>query len=402
MLSTLSTNRPHVKKKVPDTFFSRPSTRTAALMVITAAAAAAAAETDSGAHAAREAPRPTIGASLIAALAAEQPEEVARLADTRQAGTDRGHVLPQPGKKQQKNDEKKPVMSLEQRADRVVVTVDGEPFTEYLFQKEGLRRPVLFPIFGPHGLTLTRSWPVGPKLPGDPLDHPHHESFWFAHGDVNGHDFWTTANGERIEQVSLDRVGEGQIEASSRWLAPDGSVVCTDRRLLTFATEGDDRIIDHTITIIASHGPLAFGDTKEGTMAIRVRPELNMTTLKEGPPATGHYLNAVGDRDAAAWGRPAAWVDLSGSLDGKPVGIACFDHPTNLGHPTCWHARDYGLFAANPFGLHDFTKAPKNAGRFELAEGDRLTLRHRWLLHMGHAEAANVAERFAAWAKEAD
>jgi hypothetical protein len=128
---------------------------------------------------------------------------------------------------------------------------------------------------------------VGPQAPGDPVDHPHHESFWFAHGSVNGHDFWAPRRGERIEQVSLDHVGDGRIEATSRWLAPDGSVVCTDRRVLGFSAAGDDRSIDHTITITASHGPLVFGDTKEGTMAIRVRPELNVTQAQEGPPATG-------------------------------------------------------------------------------------------------------------------
>jgi hypothetical protein len=289
-------------------------------------------------------------------------------------------------------------IALEKRADRVVVTIAGEPFTEYLFQKDGLRRPVLFPIHGPHGLTLTRSWPVGPRLPGDPDDHPHHESFWFAHGDVNGHDFWTGKAGARIEQVSLDHVGDGRIEATSRWLASDGTTVCTDRRVLAFSVERDDRIIDHAITITASHGPLVFGDTKEGTMALRVRPELNSTQAKGGPPATGHYLNDSGDRDAAAWGKPAAWVDLSGTLDGKTLGIACFDHPANLRHPCCWHARDYGLFAANPFGLHDFTGAPAGSGRFELPAGKSLTFRHRWLLHAGDADAAKVAERHAAWA----
>jgi hypothetical protein len=288
-------------------------------------------------------------------------------------------------------------IALAKRADRVVVTIDGEPFTEYRFDPSGLRRPVLFPIHGPHGITLTRSWPVGPRLPGDPDDHPHHESFWFAHGDVNGHDFWTCRRGERIVHEDLEHVGDGKVVATNRWLAPDGTVVCTDRRALTFSTDGTDRIIDHEITVVASHGPLVFGDTKEGTMALRVRPELNGKAFPGGPRATGHYLNAAGDRDDKAWGKPAAWVDLSGVLDSKPVGIACFDHPKNLRHPTSWHARDYGLFAANPFGLHDFTKAPKGSGRFELQEGKTLTLRHRWLLHEGDAETAKITERYATW-----
>jgi hypothetical protein len=290
-------------------------------------------------------------------------------------------------------------VAFDTRADRVVVSINGEPFTEYLFAKEGLRRPVLFPLRGPHGLTFTRSWPLGPRLPGDPIDHPHHESLWFAHGDVNGHDFWTCRRGERIEHVAFDHVGDSQIVATDRWLAPDGSVVCTDRRELAFAAEAADRVIDHTITITASHGPLVFGDTKEGTMAVRVRPELNATQAKGSPPATGRYTNADGDRDTAVWGKPSAWVDLAGILDGHPVGIACFDHPANIRHPTCWHARDYGLFAANPFGLHDFTSVPKGRGRLEVPEGKTVTLRHRWLLHGGDAEAARIAARYVAWAK---
>jgi hypothetical protein len=291
---------------------------------------------------------------------------------------------------------------LEKQPDRVVVTLAGEPFTEYRFAQDGLRRPVLFPLHGPNGVPLTRSWPVGQRLPGDPEDHPHHESFWFAHGDLNGHDFWTCRHGERIEHVAFEHIGDDRIVATARWLAPDKSVVCTDRRVLRFSADDDDRIVDHEITISASERPLVFGDTKEGTMALRVRPELNVTRAKGGPPATGHYVNARGDRDAAAWGRPSAWVDLSGTLDGKAVGIACFDDPRNVRHPTCWHARDYGLFAANPFGLHDFTKAPKGAGRFELPKGESLTLRHRWLLHEGDAKDARIAERYAAWAKAVD
>lgn len=132
-------------------------------------------------------------------------------------------------------------------------------------------------------------------------------------------------------------------------------------------------------------------------MALRVRPELNLTAAAGGPPATGHFLNAAGQRDAAVWGRPAAWLDLSGTLEGRPLGIACFDHPANLRHPTTWHGRDYGLVAANPFGLHAFTGAQPGSGRVELAAGGALRLRHRWLLHAGDAAAAGVPERFAAW-----
>lgn len=280
-----------------------------------------------------------------------------------------------------------PRVALERKADRVVVTVDGTPFTACLFTTR--RQPVLFPIHGPHGLTFTRSHPLGPKVNGESSDHPHHESFWFGHGDVNGVNFWN-GNGGVVQHVSLDHVGDGRVETTNRWVDPNGNVVCTDRRTFTFSTDGEDRIVDHAITFTASHGPLVFGETKEGTMAVRVHDELRVAG------GTGHYRNSAGDRDGAVWGKPAAWVDLSGTIAGRPVGIACFDHPQNVGSPNSWHARDYGLFAANPF----FNKS-QGSGRVQVEDGKTVTLRHRWLFHAGDCDAARIADRYAAWAKGA-
>lgn len=288
-------------------------------------------------------------------------------------------------------------IGMERLPDRVRVTVDGAEFTNYVHSGPRRAKPVLHPLVGPDGIAVTRSWPLGPLLPGEPKDHPHQESFWFAHGDVNGHDFWTGRGGATIEHVALDRTDEGVIVARCRWLAADGTEVCRDRRTMRFAADEAARTIDHEITITAGTRPVVFGDTKEGTMAARVRPELTVAADGGTPGGTGHYLTASGDRDGRAWGRPAAWVDLSGVVDGRPLGMACFDHPKNLRHPTTWHARGYGLFSANPFGLHDFSGAAPGVGRWEIPPGGSVTLRHLWLLHTGDAMAARVADRYAAW-----
>jgi hypothetical protein len=288
-------------------------------------------------------------------------------------------------------------IGMERQPDRVRVTLDGVEFTNYVHAGPGRAKPVLHPLRGPNGVPLTRSWPLGPLLAGEPKDHPHQESFWFAHGNVNGHDFWTGRGGARIEHVAIDSAADGVIEARCRWLAKDGTEVCRDRRTMRFAAEGDDRTIDHEITITAGATPVVFGDTKEGTMAVRVRPELTVAAEGGASGGTGHYLNAAGDRDKRVWGRPAAWVDLSGVVENRSLGLACFDHPANLRHPSTWHARGYGLFAANPFGLHDFTGAAAGTGRVEIAPGESLTLRHRWLLHAGDAAEARIADRYAAW-----
>ena len=70
----------------------------------------------------------------------------------------------------------------------------------------------------------------------------------------------------------------------------------------------------------------------------------------------GRMVNAEGkETEKNVWGKQSPWVDYYGPVAGKTVGVAIFDNPGNPRHPTYWHSRAYGLFAANPFGLHDFT-----------------------------------------------
>ena len=310
-------------------------------------------------------------------------------------------------------------IDLARQSDRVVVTLDGQPFTEYVFQ--GHAKPILFPILGPGGVGMTRSWPMVEGVAGEPHDHPHHESLWFMHGNVNGVDFWmhkpdaahdgATPRVEQTEIVRSEGGPTGILETRNRWLAADGTVVCTDTRRITFAGDEHARTIDYAITIHADHGELLFGDTKEGTMAIRVHPALQSRDKNGSQGAAGTIVNSEGQRNDDAWGQPARWVDYSGPIpdaDGTPrhLGIAVFDHPHNLRHPTRWHARDYGLFAANPFGVRDFTAkggqasgavvagGPPRAGDYRLAAGDSLTLRYLFIFHEGGAADARLEERF--------
>ena len=281
----------------------------------------------------------------------------------------------------------------------VRVTILDKLFTELHYRK--FAKPVLFPIIGPTGAGLTRQWPmVEQAAPGEETDHPHHKGLWFTHGAVNGVDFW--AEGEKSGKIIVTGqpqvVLAGQavtIKTADDWKAPDGKLICTSATANAFGLDGDDRYIDYTITIKASEGDVTFGDTKEGMMALRSHPALNL----KGKVAAGHALNSEGKKDADIWGKAARWVDYSGPIDGKVTGIACFDHPSNLRHPTTWHARDYGLIAANPFGLHDFDKKnAKGAGDHTIKKGESLTFKYRWLFHTGDTAAAKIEERWKAWA----
>lgn len=299
-------------------------------------------------------------------------------------------------------------VQVERAADRVVVTVDGKPFTAYVFA--GHRKPILFPVIGPGGAAMTRSWPLVEGVAGEPQDHPHHESIWFTHGAVNGIDFWAShPRGQapqhradnRIEHVELVACTGGpvaRIETRNRWVKADGTVVCTDSRTVQFTAAADVRTIDYAVTIHADHGPVVFGDTKEGTFGLRVPATLQTKDTHGSRGAAGKIVNSAGQRDADAWGKAARWIAYSGPVDGRTVGVAIGDHPANLRHPSRWHARDYGLVAANPFGLHDFTGSPKGSGDYTLSAGASLTFRYLVLLHAGDPETAGIETRWQRWA----
>lgn len=273
------------------------------------------------------------------------------------------------------------------------VLIGDELFTEYHFQ--GRRQPILYPVFGPGGVAMTRFFPMG-EGEGEERDHPHHESLWFAHGDVNGHDFWTGNDGSRI--VHEEFVGDeaGVIATRNRWEDGDGQVVCTDERRIRFGGDQAARWIDYQVTIHASHGALKLGDTKEGTMGIRMAPSLRL----QGPVAAGSAVNSEGVTGRDVWGKRARWVDYYGPVGGEVVGVSMFDHPSNPRHPTWWHARDYGLCAANPFGAHDFEGATPGTGDLVVQSGDSIAFRYRFYFHLGDTAQGGVAARYEEFARQ--
>ena len=268
----------------------------------------------------------------------------------------------------------------------VSVTVNGEPFTTYLAMSG--HKPICYPLFGPKGKAMTRSFPMG-DAEGEKRDHPHHRSFWFTHGDVNGTDFWSeSAKAGRIVQTSIKAVGGrvlGSIVTTNDWVDRAGKRVCSDRRTMAVYNVATGRLFDMTVTISAVDGPVEFGDTKEGSFGFRTA-----SSMKPSAKKGGIVVNAHGNRDGAAWGKQAPWVDASGPVDGDVVGIAILEHPSSFRAPTYWHARTYGLVAANPFGLHHFLRDNTKDGSHTIAQGESITFRFRVWLHEGHAAEAGV------------
>ena len=292
-------------------------------------------------------------------------------------------------------------VTIQQIENRLRVEINGTLITEYY--AKGYRKPVLYPIVGPHGVEMTRNYPMKTGIQGEAEDHPHHRSLWFAHGSVNGVDFWSERGQILNDRIVATSNGEqGTIETANRWVDTNDQIVCTDRQHLTFTAIPGGRLIDWKMTVTASHGKVLFGDTKEGMAGIRSHPNLR---LKNAPDrgvtsANGQAINSEGISGPEIWGKRAAWVDYWGKVDGHQIGFAIFDHPKNLRHPTWWHARTYGLVAANPFGIHDFENKPDGTGDFMLSPGEKVTFQYRFVFHQGNTSEANISKLYEDYIQE--
>ncbi len=288
-------------------------------------------------------------------------------------------------------------------AQKVDVLVDGEFFTSYIYPNQ-IKKPVLWPVVSPGGNEVTRSFPLKVKK-GERVDHPHHVGIWFNYGDVNGLDFWN--NSDAISSDKLKEYGsikhqsvlstqggeEGVLEVYSKWNDYVCRTLLEELSEFKFSATADARIIDRKTTLTAKVDKVTFTDNKEGMFGIRVTRELELPNNKslkvsdahgkiiqvEAPDnsnVSGHYVSSTGVEGEAVWGTRANWMKLSGTLKGEHVAIVIFDHPQNPGYPTHWHARTYGLFAANTLGQKIFSNGDLELN-FILNKSESATFRYR-------------------------
>ncbi len=306
---------------------------------------------------------------------------------------------------------------LQRADDTISVTIGGKPLGTYYFGPDS-PKPYFSPLRSAEGTIVTRGWPMVKDIPGESHDHPHHRGMFFAHGDINGIDFWgegtpakpaQTAHGTFYSSEDLPKgrtvfrkleeatsgPDSGRLRADFDLVGPDGKKIAEETQAYTFRGDESSRTIDCEFIVRATDGPVKMGDTKEGTFAIRVVKAL------EDPKVT--MLNSEGKTgEKQIWGKRANWVDYSGVVAGEKLGIAIFDSPSNIKHPTYWHARGYGLFAVNPFGEHDFYNDPKRDGSVTIPAGGSLTLRYRVYIHHGDAGEAKVAEAYEKYLRSSD
>jgi hypothetical protein len=311
-------------------------------------------------------------------------------------------------------------VTVNEAARRVDITVDGQPFTSYMWGNNQ-RKPILYPLISPDGVTLTRG---NPPLPGERTDHPHHTGLWFNYSNVNNIDYWNNSDAIKPEararygSIDHDRIvssksgaTSGELVTESTWYpASDVPTVGSNQQppilhqttryvFSKLTIDGKSaRAIDMTVTLKALQTSV-FHDDKDGMLGIRVAHFLESATAKpevlrdangiatpvSAPTAgaTGVYRTSEGKVGDDAWGTRGKWCELSGTThDGKAETIAILDHTGNPNYPTYWHARDYGLFAVNPLGAHGFEPKGPNLN-FTLDPGQSATFHYRIYLISG-------------------
>lgn len=302
-------------------------------------------------------------------------------------------------------------VDVRRNGSQIDVNIGGKPFTTYYFEA-AVAKPYLMPLRSARGTVVTRDYPVVNNVPSgsehDPSFEPHQRPLYFSHGNIDGLDFWgeeafakyyNDHGKQGYGHMVLDKIDEtrggdsGVIKAEFHLADPSGRVIGDETQAFTFRGDDQTRIIDCEFIVHATHGPLTFGDSKEGTFGIRVTKEL------DSPPS--HMVNSAGaEGEKAIWGKKADWVNYDGKVAGEEVGIAVLDHPKSFRHPTTWHARGYGLFSANPFGWRDFTRDPNQDGSWTIPERKSLTFRYRVVIHHGDYREANIAEAYKTYAAE--
>lgn len=320
----------------------------------------------------------------------------------------------------------KVIVTPDTHASKIAVTIDGKTFTTFWYP-DTLEKPVLYPLIAANGTTVTRGFPLQTRA-GDPTDHPHHIGLWLNFENVNGLDFWNNSYAiaadkksgygwirtDTILQVSSGK--QGRLSYGASWTNQQKHVLLKEVTQYIFSGNEHQRIIDR-ITTLTADTTVLFKDAKDGMLGLRLAHELqipsaedqqftddkgNITTIKGGADstATGNYLTSEGRMGNDAWSTRARWCKVWGKMGSDSVSVTIIDHPGNINYPTFWHARGYGLFAANPLGEAVFTNG-KSAKNLQLQKGGSVTFRYRIVIQNGNStitpqQINKLANEFAA------
>jgi hypothetical protein len=269
--------------------------------------------------------------------------------------------------------------------DRASFQFDGVEKLCYHYPSRYIR-PYWFPLIGPAGRAVTRI-----SHPRDPNSHSHHKSIWVAHNSVNGNDFWSDRTPTRIVHDQVIRYGDGPDSASmvvqNFWLDGAGKRLLKEIRGFRLQPLADgELIVDIELEFTPVAGPVTFGKTSFGFLAVRVAKTMG---VNDGGGVIRNSEGAVGEKNVF-W-KPARWVDYSGPIaPDAENGITLMDHPSNPRHPTFFHVRSDGWMGTSFCCEQEYV----------LAEKQSLKLRHRLYVHKGRPSVEDIDVAWKRFARE--
>ena len=299
-------------------------------------------------------------------------------------------------------------ITKEKNENKIDVFIGKKIFTSFIYP-DNLEKPVLFPIHASNGTMITRGFPLQPRA-GEPTDHPHHVGLWFTFENVNGLDFWNNSYAIPADKkklygwiktdhiIKIQNGKTGLLSYHANWVNQKNSVLLEETTSFEFSGAAGQRIIDRLTTLTADTDVL-FTDAKDGMLGLRVAHELqipsttdqkftdnkgNITNVKKPDDAiaNGNYLTSAGKEGDSAWSTRAVWCKMYGKIGNDSISIAIIDHPSNPNYPTFWHARGYGLFAANPLAEKIFTNG-KSEKNLRLRKGETVQFYYRIIITDG-------------------
>ena len=309
---------------------------------------------------------------------------------------------------------------------QIDILYNGQLLTTYNYE-DSLKKPVLFPVNTVDGITITRGWPIQPRA-GERTDHPHHTGMWLNYESVNGLDFWNNSTaiapgkGNQYGSIRHDQLVEQKaskdsavLVVSASWLNNGGDVLLKEHTNYVFTVRDQLFFIERKTRLTATKEKVIFKDVKDGFFAIRVARELEMPSTQEdvftdsqgnktavskminNQGVTGNYISSEGIKDDDVWGTKGRWTMLTGKKDGQEITIGILDHPSNIGYPSYWHARGYGLFAINPLGKKVFSNG-KEQLNLTLDIHEEVTFRYKVIIASGknltNEEMDSLADKF--------
>ena len=267
------------------------------------------------------------------------------------------------------------------------IAIAHHPFATYVYQDDAIPRPYFCNVHAQSGVPVTRTHP--PREGIDSTDHePFHPGLWLAFGDLSGSDFWRnraeTRHIQFIEEPHVRPDGSARFAVLNHYLAaPGGTMICREECQYTILVQPEGiRMIWKSR--FSSDTVFTLGDQEEMGLGVRMATPL---TVKEG----GTILNREGKRnEKEVWGRASDWCDYSKEIDGETVGLLLMPSPGNF-RRSWFHARDYGLLVANPFGRKAFNQG--ESSRIVVPEGETFPFTFGLFIHNFHGEPKETLEQ---------